>query len=331
MKSHLNFINDLDLRVNTLVIGLVDPLIDPGAIAQAINAAIGLLDSVTVAEFDSDPLYDYRAQRPVVTYVDGIIAELYEPGMSLDLVTDVQGERFLHIHGAEPDFHWPSLVADVLDIIERFGVERIYTYHGMPAPVAHTQPADMLIRTTQHVDNPSIVHGQVTHPASLSDVFEYEAGKAGKKVTNIRVRVPLYMSRSDMPFFSGAIAGVRQLAQLGGPTIPVGDLEQHEDVQAVELKRIQSTDSEFAQLVERFENDAKNSSSGFVQPDNSTIEIPSTEEIGEALEKFFSSQNLEQPKPATSKPKETVTPDRRSQFIAGLSRMFNRKSNEEDK
>lgn len=216
MLNYARYAENLgELKVPTLVIALVDHLVDPGAIGQAVNACIDLLDSVEVAAFDSDPLYDYRAQRPIVTYNDGVLSSSAEPGMSLDLVTDVNGQTFLFLHGTEPDFHWPRLTADVMEIMGKLGVEKVFSIHGMPAPIPHTRPADMLIRTTTHVDNPAVVRGQVTHPASLSDYIEYQLGQSGYQAINIRVRVPLYMSRSDMPFFSGALAVVRQLAALG--------------------------------------------------------------------------------------------------------------------
>lgn len=105
-----------DVKVPTLVLGTIDPLIDPGSVGRAVIAAVDLLDSVEIAAFDSDPLYDFRAQRPVIHYKDGVIADVFEPAMSLDLVTDVLGQTFLYVHGAEPDFHWPRLTEDILEI-----------------------------------------------------------------------------------------------------------------------------------------------------------------------------------------------------------------------
>lgn len=319
--------NLAELSVDTLVMGLADALVDPGATVQAVGASIDLLESAEIGFIDSSPLYDFRAQRPVVTYVDGIIADMVEPGMALDLVTDVSGHSFLYFHGAEPDFQWPALTQDLLEIIEKFGVTQVFSFHGMPAPVPHTRPADMLIRTTQHVENPSAIAGQASHPASLSDYFEYEAGRAGIKVSNIRVRVPLYMSRSDMPFFSGAIAAVKQLATLGGPTIPLGDLEQHEDQQEIELANIAEHDTEFAGLVAKLEEEYDRSEQSFVQPE-STSDIPTSDEIGEAVERFLASQDSSPLDAITpqDKDKQADVPDLRSHIMANLSKVFNRKS-----
>lgn len=325
-----------DVTVPTLLIGLVDHLVDPGAIGQAVNACIDLLDSVEVATFDADPLYDYRAQRPIVTYVDGILASSFEPGMSLVLVTDVNGNPFLYLHGTEPDFHWPRLTEDILEIVARFGVEHIFSINGMPAPIPHTRPADMLIRTTQHVENSAIVHGQASHPASLSDYVEYQLGTQGYKATNIRVRVPLYMSRSDMPFFSGALAVVRQLATLGGPTIPLGDLEQHEDQQAVELVGVAEQDEQFARMIAQFEEEYDSSDQGFVKIHEESGPLPTPDEIGAAVERFLAMQDsnplegiVTQPERAPKEKTKAAEPaqaqDLRTQLKNSLSQLFNRK------
>ncbi|QRV02764.1 PAC2 family protein [Arcanobacterium phocisimile] len=327
-----------ELKVPTLVIGLVDHLVDPGAIGQAVNACIDLLDSVEVLSFDSDPLYDYRAQRPIVTYVDGQLASSAEPSMELDLVTDVRGESFLFLHGTEPDFHWPRLTADIIEIIERFGVEKVFSIHGMPAPVPHTRAADMLIRTTQKVENSDVVYGQASHPASLADYLEFHLGQSGHAATNIRVRVPLYMSRSDMPFFSGALAVVRQLAALGGPTIPLGDLEQHEDQQSVELAAIAEQDSQFSAMVEQFETGYDSSEEGFVTAHDDAGPLPTSEEIGAVVEKFLAMQNsnpLEgaksEPEPvAKTKSKDGDVHDLRTHLKNSLAQLFNRKQDPEN-
>lgn len=323
--------NLADLNVSTLVLGLVDPLVDPGAIVQAVTASIDLLDGVEVASVESTALYDYRAQRPIVTYVDGVIAELSEPGMALDLITDVAGEHFLFFRGAEPDFQWPALTRDLLEVIEKFSITNVFSFHGMPAPVPHTRPADMAIRTTQHVENPSAIPGQATHPASLSDYFEFEAGRAGVKVTNIRVRVPLYMSRSDMPFFSGAVAAVKQLAALGGPTIPLGDLEQHEDHQFSELATIAEQDEKFSAFIRELEVGYDSSEQAFVQPESSA-EIPTSEEIGAAVERFLATQdaNVMPTHVPREKEKQVDVTDLRGQIKANLAKVFSRRPGKSD-
>ncbi|MCI7551074.1 MAG: PAC2 family protein [Arcanobacterium sp.] len=220
------------LKVPYLVLNLLDPLVDAGDVMQTIDSTISSLDGVELASFDSDPLYDYRAQRPVVDYEDGSIVDFTLPQMRLMLYTDVTGKNFLYLCGHEPDFRWSAVAREVLNIIDKFGVEHVISYAAMPATVPHTRPADMLIRSTRPIDSVSHVKASITHYGSLSDYVEYLVRDNEKTaVANLRVRVPFYMARGPFPFVSGALAALKMTASLGGPTLPLGDLEQIEDRQ----------------------------------------------------------------------------------------------------
>lgn len=276
------------IEVPCLIMNLVDPLVDAGDTAQTVHASISSLDFVEMGRFDSDPIYDYRAQRPIITYKDGRIADVAVPEIRLSLVTDVSGNNFLYLAGQEPDFRWDSLVEDFLQIAEYFGVKRIFTLAAMPAPVPHTRPVDMILRTTTELDN--VVMGMAEHYGALADYFEFFAGKAGIDVTNTRVRVPLYMARGENPFVSGALAVMKMIATLGGPTLPLGDLEQLEDQQNIALNQMVVEGSDFALLLKKLEEeyDRIPSEVGFVRSVDTETDIPTPEEIGEAAELFLS-------------------------------------------
>ncbi|WP_124055010.1 PAC2 family protein [Arcanobacterium ihumii] len=281
-----------DLCVPYLVMNLIDPLVDAGDISQAIDATIADLDAVKIATFDSDLIYDYRAQRPIVSYLDGQLNDLAYPEMKLNLVTDIAGNNFLYLCGQEPDFRWRTLTNDIIGIVEKFGVEQVITYAAMPATVPHTRPADMLIRTTKPREESAYVQGHAEHFSALADFFEYFAGKKGISVTNVRVRVPFYMARGMHPFVSGALAAVKMTASLGGPKLPLGDLEQLEDRQAEEIASIQIEGAEFEELLEKLEMeyDATSLEAGFAKTEDVILEIPSSEEIGKAAEQFLAMQ-----------------------------------------
>ncbi len=278
-----------DLRVRTLVLNLVDPLIDAGNTAQAIDATINTLDAEKIGSFNPDALFDFRAQRPIVSYSDGHIVDMRMPHLDLMLVTDVLGESFLYLTGLEPDFQWNAVSEDILEIVERFHVETVYSFSAMPAPIPHTRPVDMLIRTTESAGEHPVVEGFAEHFAELSDVFEYKAGQRSVPVVNIRVRVPFYLVRGENPFFAGALAAVKMLAARGGPTFPLGDLEQLEDNQHVALAGMREEGSDFDDLIRHLEKDYDSSDIGFVTNEESVPAIPSSEEIGDAVEQFLAS------------------------------------------
>ena len=276
--------------VPRMLVNLIDPVVDAGDVAQAVQASVDTLESVDIAFFDSDVIYDFRAQRPFVEYKDGKLVDLTQPRMDLSLVTDMHGENFLYLSGSEPDFRWNTLSADLLAVIDKFQVREVYSFAGMPAGVPHTRPADMLIRTTRR-DDVQQVPGHAEHFAQLQDFFEYKAGQAGISVTNIRVRVPFYMARGPHSFISGALAVMKMMASLGGPMLPLGDLEQLEDQQMQDLSQMVEEGSDFAQLLAQLEEDYDHlpSDAGVVRPVEELPSIPSAEEISVAAEQFLAS------------------------------------------
>ena len=277
-----------DLQVPRLFINLLDPLVDAGDVAEVVEAALAPLESVEVARFDSDVIYDFRAQRPIASYLDGKLADVVTPSMTLDLMSDMDGQKFLYLHGHEPDFRWPSLSSDIIELIGKFGVQEVFAFAGIPAGVPHTRPADMLIRATAREDVPR-VKGTAEHFSQLADYFEYVAGEQGISVTNIRVRVPFYMARGPHPFISGALAVLKMMSDLGGPTLPVGDLEQLEDQQNRDLEAMVEEGSDFAELLTRLEADYDRlpEDVGFAKATDGLPAIPSSEEIDRAAEQFL--------------------------------------------
>ena len=104
--------------------------------------------------FNSDPLIDYRSQRPLMNYKDGRLVDMRRSGIVLSHASDVEGQPFLHLHGAEPDFQWDALLADMIDIIEKFGVKSTFSFTAVPSATPHTRPADMVVRTADKREDP---------------------------------------------------------------------------------------------------------------------------------------------------------------------------------
>src|SRR3979409_1246002 len=56
---------------------------------------LGVLDTVTVAVFDSDELLDHRARRPTMHLVDGVVTGLTWPTVELQAASDTDGNDLL--------------------------------------------------------------------------------------------------------------------------------------------------------------------------------------------------------------------------------------------
>ncbi|MFP7695973.1 PAC2 family protein [Trueperella sp. LYQ143] len=275
------------LHVDTLVINMIDLGRDAGEICGAVHSICQTLSSQEIGEANSDMLYDYRADLPTLQVVDGAIAGISIPRMNLTLATDVNGVPFLYLAGHEPHFKWMQVAQEFLRIIALFGVQRVFTVACIPAAVPHTRPVDMVIRSTKPNPQAPLFEGEIVHPAGVCDFFELLAQKAGIDVTNIRVRVPMYFNTASNVYFAGALAGIRMLAQLGGPTLPVGDMERLELLQRDALEEQTAGASAFQEFVHHLEREYDERGEQFARNDEITCEVPSAEEIGQAAELFL--------------------------------------------
>ena len=171
-------------------------------------------------------------------------------------------------------------------------MKKVFSFAAMAAAVPHTRPADMLLRSTKFHPGVKYVQGQAEHYAALSDYFEFAAAKDDLSVTNLRVRVPFYIAQSGTPFISGALALAKMTADLGGPSLPLGDLEQFEDRQEQAFAQLMDSGGDIAQLVAKLEEeyDANPEEMRFASTSEDGIRVPTFEEIGIAAERFLAGQ-----------------------------------------
>ncbi len=115
---------DVDLDAPVLVHAL-GGFLDAGAARQlAVAHLLATHDHRTVAEFDVDVLYDYRARRPRMVFDTDHYVSIDMPELLLSEVTDSAGTGFLLLHGPEPDLGWRTFTSSVVELVERYGVRR---------------------------------------------------------------------------------------------------------------------------------------------------------------------------------------------------------------
>ena len=89
-----------ELAEPTLIIAL-DGWIDAGGAAD--TAAEAMADQAgvaTLASYSTDELLDYRARRPTMHLLEGVIADLEWPAIELSGGTDAAGNDVLFLTGA---------------------------------------------------------------------------------------------------------------------------------------------------------------------------------------------------------------------------------------
>ena len=190
-----------DLREPTdlvapLLVASFDGWVDAGAAAT--TAAARLAEGAeTIATFDADRLYDYRARRPTLEIVDGRLDRLTWPELTLRRARF--GERdLLILSGPEPDYRWHELEQAAVELARRLEVAAWISLGAIPAAVPHTRPVTVLGTESR----PGLLRGGVTAgpegvlrvPAAAISVLDFAVSRAGVAAVGYYAQIPHYVT-----------------------------------------------------------------------------------------------------------------------------------------
>ena len=211
-----------DLIAPTMI-GAFDGWVDAGSAATAALEQL-LDDAAVVATFDPDALFDYRARRPTLQIVDGRLAELTWPELTLRRVA-IADRDLLILAGPEPDDRWQAFGAAVVELAHRFGVVEWISLGAIPAAVPHTRDVPILGTTSE----PGRLRGNVQAgpagvlrvPAATISVLEKSMADGGMPAVGYFAQVPHYVSG---PYPAAALALLHALGRHLDADLPTGDL-----------------------------------------------------------------------------------------------------------
>lgn len=214
-----------------VLVGAFDGWVDAGTAAT--SALVGLVrDARVLATFDSDQLFDYRSRRPTLEIVDGRLAELTWPELSVRRAG--VGERdVLVLTGPEPDDRWQAFGSAVVEIARAVGVVEWISLGAIPAAVPHTRSVPILGTTSEPGRLRGAVQpgplGTLRVPAAAISVLEMAMADAGIPAVGYFAQVPHYVSG---PYPAAAVALLEALGRHLGHELPAGEHEE----QARELR-----------------------------------------------------------------------------------------------
>jgi predicted ATP-grasp superfamily ATP-dependent carboligase len=285
-----------------VVHGAPSPTTRPRVLVHALTGFLdaGLAPSMTVdhlldqlphrelATFDSDAFVDYRARRPLMTYVRDHYDSVVMPQIVVHELDDEAGEPFLLLTGPEPDFAWNRFTEAVLDLVRRFSVSAVATVGAIPWPAPHTRPLDV----SAHATDPSLVAGYrswvdaLQIPGHLPGVLELRLGEAGVPAFGYAVHVPQYLAQYRYP--QAAIRLLRAVTQGTDLQLPTAALEDTAVEVEREIAEYLSGSNELQELVAALEvrYDAVHVAEAGWQSE----ELPSGEEIAAALQAYLADQ-----------------------------------------
>jgi hypothetical protein len=245
-----------------------------------------------LVRFDIDQLYDYRARRPVMTFVEDHWESYEAPRLELSLVEDSVGTGFLMLTGPEPDVQWERFAAAVRRLVERYDVRLTVGVHAIPMAVPHTRP----IGVTAHGSPPSLVAGaqpwvsRVQVPGHMAGLLEFRLGEAGFDAAGFAVHVPHYLAQAEYPDAASTL--VESVAAIGELRLPVGDLraagEQVRAAVAAQVDEQPEVGEVVRALEEQYDAFVAARGRSLLAQDSP---LPTAEELGAELERFLAQEN----------------------------------------
>ena len=247
----------IDLRdpgdlVAPLVVASFDGWVDAGAAAT--SAAARLAEGAeTIATFDADRLFDYRARRPTLEIDDGRPARLTWPELTLRRARFADHD-LLVLSGPEPDYRWRELEAAVVDLIGRLDVATWISLGAIPAAAPHTRPVTILGTESR----PGLLRGGVSPgpdgvlrvPAAAISVLDLAVSRAGVATVGYYAQIPHYVTGEYPP---ASVELLRLVGQHLDADIAMGELRDEARRVLARLDAATAADASTRAYVERLE------------------------------------------------------------------------------
>jgi hypothetical protein len=230
-------------------------------------------DGELVATFDTDALFDYRTNRPVLDIYDASMKQLAWPELTMRRAS-FGGRDLLVLTGTEPDLRWKEFASAVREVSLRLGVTQLISLGAVPAAIPHTIPTPVLATASDRsllAEDIPVLEGALRVPSAAVSVNDLYLSEAGIPTVGFWAQVPHYVAAL---YHAGAVALLRRTAEHLGIDIPIEEFEEEARTQRAQLDQIVDARPEAKAYVERLEQ-------------MSAEQVPSGEEIAAELERFL--------------------------------------------
>lgn len=251
----------------------------------------------SVAIFDNDVLFDYRARRPTMVFHNDHLADYEPPRLELSLAHDTLGQPFLLLSGYEPDFAWEAFVADVIDLAQQYEVSELVWLHSIALPVPHTRQLGVTVSGNRGdlIDLMSVWQPTTQVPVTAGHLLEYRYIESGGEGIGLVMLVPHYLGDAEYP--GAVLAAADRLMTATGLVLQMDAVQERENSFAEQVQG-QIADSDelgamVAMLEERYDAYARARSEASDDDSDSLSEasLPSADELADELQKFLAARN----------------------------------------
>jgi predicted ATP-grasp superfamily ATP-dependent carboligase len=244
-----------------------------------------------VASFDVDALYDYRARRPALTFMEDHYEDYDAPRLVVRVCQDGLAAPYLLLHGPEPDTYWEAFAAAVRSVVERFRVRLTVSLGSVPMAVPHTRP----VMLTNHATSAGLLvrenvwKGRIRVPSSAQSLLELRLGGWGHDAMGFVAHVPHYLAQVDYP--AASLSLLEAAEEVTGLQWRLEELQRVADARAADIAA-QIADSEevrevVAGLEQQYDAFARAAGDDSSLPLAQERDLPTAEELGEEFERFL--------------------------------------------
>ncbi len=209
-------------------------------------------DAQELVRFNSDEIFDYRSNRPIVRFRDGRMTEVEWPRLTM-YHRRIEERDLLVLVGNEPDFKWRAFAEAVVDLMERLGAKLIVTIGAVPAAVPHTYPPPVMMTASSDelVGSDDVALGDdLDVPGAAVNVVADAAVRRGLGTIGYWAQIPHYVSDH---YHAGVLALVRRLALRLDLEFDTAGLAVRSSEQAAEIDELISSRPENEAHVKKLE------------------------------------------------------------------------------
>jgi proteasome assembly chaperone (PAC2) family protein len=237
------------------------------AVAEALDAPRKF------ASVDLADLLDLQQTRPTVSLIDGVTRRIDWP--SIDLVAGHAGRDVVLVTGPEPSVRWRDVTTDLVQVAQRLDVQLAVTLGGMPAPVSHRRPVNILATASSRsvAQEVGALRGDYFGPTGAQTVLQVALGDVGIRAVGFWAQVPHYVAATPSP--PAIRAMLERLRDVAGLTVDLHALDEQSDAYLERVEEGLSERPDVADMVVQLESETA--------PD----EAVSGEDLAREIERFL--------------------------------------------
>lgn len=205
-----------------------------------------------IAVFDSDSLFDYRSQRPILDIVDGKMVRSVWPEIVVRH-SEIGGRDLLMLTGNEPDLAWRAFSIGIADLAADLGVMQLITLGSVPGAVPHTFPPPVMTTAS----DPALLKGDqrppeglLRVPAAAVSMVDKHVATTGIPTVGFFVQVPHYVTT---PYPAGVLALLQKVGHHLDVSIEMASFEEQAQAHRIQLDELLADQPEAQEHVRRLE------------------------------------------------------------------------------